>query len=37
MKNNIIRYLARKGVELTVVPFDHDFEKVFCYSPIPST
>lgn len=26
MKYNIIRYLARKGVELTVVPFDYDID-----------
>lgn len=26
MKHNIIRYLAGKGVELTVVPFDYDLE-----------
>jgi carbamoyl-phosphate synthase small subunit len=25
MKFNIMRYLARTGMELTVVPFDHDF------------
>lgn len=28
MKNNIIRYLARRGVELTVVPYDYDFASV---------
>ncbi len=28
IKNNIIRFLARKGVEVTVVPFDYDFESV---------
>jgi len=27
MKYNIIRYLTRKGVQLTVVPYDHDFKK----------
>jgi carbamoyl-phosphate synthase small subunit len=26
MKFNIMRYLARSGMELTVVPFDHDFD-----------
>ena len=27
MKNNIVRYLARSGIGLTVVPHDYDFER----------
>jgi carbamoyl-phosphate synthase/aspartate carbamoyltransferase len=27
LKNNIIRFLARHGIELTVVPYNHDFSK----------